>query len=70
MPDPNAMLDELRQALERAKTDMAEDTDHPLFCVVPNGHVLRIVSAFEALDGWLLDGGYFPDTWRRGRAVD
>lgn len=63
--DSNEALRILRQAIESAGRQQDSDTSHPSFCVVRNGTVSEIIEAFEALDGWLVSGGFLPEAWKR-----
>jgi hypothetical protein len=61
--DPTTALQSLRAALASAQTHMDNDIDDPRFCVVPNGVVIDAIGAMEALDGWLMGGGFLPADW-------
>jgi hypothetical protein len=63
--DPNNALWELRAALKRAGKYMDDDTDSAAYCVVPNFTVSQAMEAFDALDGWLMGGGFLPSDWTR-----
>lgn len=52
--DPNAALENAREAIRRIQTE--KDTD---------AYVADLVDAFEALDGWLSRGGFLPEEWKR-----
>jgi hypothetical protein len=61
--DPNQALRELRAALKVARRDQADDTDHPLYHVVANRTVTRILDSFAVLDA-AAKLGELPDEWR------
>lgn len=61
--DPDTALQNLYAAVRRAERYQDEDTDAAGFCVVPNGTVSDIIDAFDALDGWLKNGGFLPFRW-------
>jgi len=63
--DPNVTLRELRSAIESMRRYQDNDTDHPGYCVVPNGTVTTAMERFDALDAWLQGGGFLPAEWTR-----
>ncbi|QPX62200.1 hypothetical protein PBI_INDLOVU_86 [Mycobacterium phage Indlovu] len=52
--DPDATLDELRSLAARVRAD------HRL----SQADVERAGELFDALDGWIMRGGYLPRAWR------
>lgn len=57
--DPNQALDDLRQAILEAQTAGAGAGD-----ALAEVEALReVMSAAEALDEWISDGGHLPRAW-------
>jgi hypothetical protein len=54
--DPNEALKNVREMSRRLNADEFE---------VDSGDAMALVEAFEALDGWLSNGGFLPDAWKR-----
>lgn len=52
--DPNATLDEMRRIVAHQDGDNEEE-----------GDAARMAELFEALDGWITNGGFLPADWRR-----
>jgi hypothetical protein len=54
--DPDEALRNAREAVRRLNADEFE---------VDSGDAMALVEAFEALDGWLSEGGFLPAAWKR-----
>jgi hypothetical protein len=52
--DPDAALVELRALIYKSANDEADEWDHD-----------RISELFQALDMWLMKGGFLPKDWAR-----
>jgi hypothetical protein len=60
--DPDQALHNLREGLRKVRA--AQDKDKAVDGTVALEDVL---SAAEALDGWLAGGGFLPKLWQSGR---
>ncbi len=61
--DPNEALHLARVALSSRRRE--QDEDQP-----PDAdNVDALADAFEALDNWLMHGGFLPEPWARARAT-
>lgn len=57
--DPNQALIELRAAIEEARTEIAATTPRSL------DQIENVADLFQALDEWLLAGGFAPREWNQ-----
>lgn len=55
--DPNKTLDDLRKLMARAHRYHVEGAS------LPDDLAGQIVETFEALDTWLVNGGFLPALW-------
>lgn len=55
--DPNETLRQIRAYAKQ----MREDTDPGVL----RAHALDLAESVEALDEWLIRGGFLPDAWKR-----
>jgi hypothetical protein len=53
--DPNANLKEQREIAKRILSDDGEDTGYD---------AVRLAELVEALDEWIMKGGFLPKEWR------
>lgn len=59
--DPNAALEQLREAIaDAANPDQYTDREVA---------IEQVAEYFEALDGWLTQGGFLPAAWSKGNRV-
>ena len=59
--DPDEALRQLRAAIEKLKSDMRSDDTR---CYDLGDSADEVIVAFEALDGWLSNGGFAPKDWK------
>jgi hypothetical protein len=59
--DPNAALDTIREAATNLRAQL--DSDDPSSSAIEQ-EAGWLAEHFEALDGWLLKGGFLPDEWK------
>jgi hypothetical protein len=52
--DPNATLQELRELYNEVVQDEGTDVD-----------AAYVLDLFDALDNWIIAGGFLPNEWRR-----
>ena len=62
--DIEAALSKARDALREYRNATNRDDPEP-YRAVAAGAADDLVDAFEALDGWLSQGGFLPDAWLR-----
>ncbi len=58
--DPNEALRRLREAAAKVREEMDK-----CFGGDPMDDVSDMLQHFEALDGWITNGGFLPAAWRR-----
>lgn len=58
--DPNATIQEMRRISERLHCGEMDDGDK-----IDAAH--RLAELFDALDEWILKGGFLPTSWREGQ---
>lgn len=61
--DPNACLDEIRRITAKADCYGENGT-------LSDDDTTRLVELTQALDQWLVSGGFLPDAWKNGRRDD
>lgn len=57
--DPNAALAAIHAILRKYGQDGAHDMERH--------EVESLFNHVEALDGWIMRGGFLPDAWQKGR---
>lgn len=63
--DINSALEDVREAMARARRYMDAETGAAVFCEVPNHTVGDLLEAFADMDEWLSKGGFLPTDWKR-----
>lgn len=54
--DPNTTLDEMRELARRLSTGVGSPEDSA-----------RLATLVDALDGWIVRGGFLPTAWQAGK---
>jgi len=57
--DPNANLEEQRQIISEMLDEDSESID--------TGDAVRLAELAQALDEWIIGGGFLPKAWKGGR---
>ena len=60
--DPNANLEEQRSIIDRMLDEHSEYID--------TGDALRLAELVQALDAWIVSGGFLPRSWGDSRQND
>jgi hypothetical protein len=66
--DPNEALKNARSALASARTLDATIVE-PGASYAARDDLWELADAFEALDGWLSEGGFPPDAWNHANMI-